>query len=58
MMTEPQPHPLDLLNQKLSTHFVLSDDDRATVCRLPFRIRDVDAAAYLVREGDQTEQRG
>lgn len=46
-------HPLDPLVKEISLHARLSDADRQAVLGLPCRIRQLDAAAYIIREGDQ-----
>jgi CRP-like cAMP-binding protein len=55
-MTTPQSHPLDLLIKKLETHAPLGKEEHAILCDLPFKVRDVDAGAHLVREGDKPER--
>lgn len=49
----PDPdHPLDLLIRKLEVHHSLSDEDREAVRALPYKLRTLDPATYIVREGD------
>lgn len=49
MVTE---HVLMLLVRRLELHATLSDDDRAAILALPYQLRDFDASAYLVRDGE------
>ena len=46
------PHPLDLLVRKLGAHGALSDEDREAILALPYTLRSVPPATYLMREGD------
>jgi CRP-like cAMP-binding protein len=55
-VTEPEPHPIQLLIRKLTTHHPLSEPDQAALLGLPFRLRTVEAHTHLVREGDRPER--
>jgi CRP-like cAMP-binding protein len=44
--------PLQLLLRKLETHSVLHEADRQAISCLPFKPRTLDAATFLIREGD------
>ncbi len=46
-------HPLDLMVQFLAARAELSGDDQDAVRALPFTLRTVPRASYLVREGDR-----
>jgi CRP-like cAMP-binding protein len=46
------PHPLDLLVRQLGIRCTLSEDDRAAILALPYKLRSLDHGAYTVREGD------
>ncbi len=52
------PHPLDLLIRKLSTHGQLSGEDRDAIRGLSFVPRTLEAGTYLVREGDPPSRCG
>lgn len=45
-------HPLELLIRNLELRSRLSQDDRAAILALPYRMRTLDHATYTVREGD------
>ena len=47
------PHPLGLLVKEIRTHVKLGDADVQAVVDLPHRVRQLDAGAYIIREGDQ-----
>lgn len=48
--------PLQEMVNALSLYSDLPSEDRQAVLDLPFRIRKLDAGAYLIREGDQPSQ--
>jgi CRP-like cAMP-binding protein len=48
-----QDHPLRFLLRQLELYGGLPDEDQRLVLGLPYRLRRLDAGAYLVREGDQ-----
>ena len=50
-MTSTQP--LDLLVREIRTHVKLGDVDAQAVLALPYRVRQLDPGAYIIREGDQ-----
>lgn len=52
------PHPLDLLIRKLSTHALLSPEERDAVLGLSHACRTMEAGTYLVREGDPPSRCG
>jgi len=45
-------HPLEIFVRELGGYAKLSADDRRAMVELPIRVRQLDAQAYLVREGD------
>lgn len=45
-------HPLDLLVRKLRLNCELSEADCAAIQALPYKMRSLEAASYLVRDGD------
>ena|SRR6187402_2315955 len=45
-------NPLQLLVRNLETHCPLGTDDRQAILNLPYKLRLLEAATYLVREGD------
>ena len=47
-----EKHPLSDLLRELELRERLSDEDRQSILSLPFRLRDLDTASYLLREGD------
>ncbi|MEO7634073.1 MAG: Crp/Fnr family transcriptional regulator [Sphingomicrobium sp.] len=49
-------HPLELLVRHLASHHPLDDGDIQAILALPFRLRDLEAQSYLVREGDRPER--
>jgi len=51
-----ESHPLELLLHELMRHRDLDSTDRQAVLDLPVRIRALDPATYLVREGAQPRQ--
>lgn len=51
-MSAPET-PLNMLLRKLELHVPLSEADRKAVLAVPFRLRAVEAGAYLTREGDR-----
>lgn len=55
-MVDQIDNPLQLLVAKLSTHVILSDQDKSAILALPFRRRIYDASTYLVWEGDKPSQ--
>lgn len=48
---KPQSHPLNGFLRELTFHKDLDEADREAILALPVRVRKVDAATYLVREG-------
>jgi CRP-like cAMP-binding protein len=50
-----QPSPLDLLLHRLELRVTLPEVDRAALLALPFKMRTLEPATYLVREGDPPE---
>ena len=48
-----QDHPLGYLLRQLELYCDLPPEDRQLVLKLPHRLRRLDAASYLVREGDK-----
>ncbi len=46
------PHPLDLLVRKLENDSLLAADDSRAIYELPFTLRSVPPATYLLREGE------
>lgn len=48
-------HPLMPLLRDIESRAQLSSRDREAVLALPFRLRTLDAGAYVIREGDQPE---
>jgi CRP-like cAMP-binding protein len=55
-LTPPEQHPLDLLVRKLRTHHALSAEDREAILSLPYKLRQMEAQSYTVREGDRPER--
>jgi CRP-like cAMP-binding protein len=51
-MASLDDNPLDLMVRKLATHAELGATDRAAILGLPFTLRTLEPASYLVREGD------
>jgi CRP-like cAMP-binding protein len=49
------PAGIERIVRRLETRGPLSDDDRAAIRALPFTYRTLDAAAYMVREGEPSE---
>ena len=49
-------HPLDLLVRNLELRTPLSPGDRQAILELPFSLRTLDSASYLVREGELPER--
>ena len=49
---EPIEPPLRALVRNLETHHSLSEPERQAILALPYKLRTLDAATYLVREGD------
>jgi CRP-like cAMP-binding protein len=58
VMTGPSQHPLQLLLTKLELHHPLDEGDRQAVLGLPYKLRNLEASAHLVREGDAPERCG
>ena len=48
-------HPLEPLLRDIESRAPLGPGDRQAVLGLPFRLRTLDAGAYVIREGDQPE---
>ena len=48
--------PLEILVSKLGMHAELSDDDRAALLALPHTTRTLDAGAFIVREGQRSDE--
>ena len=55
-MDQVRENPLDLLLRKIRTHHPLSRDSEAAILALPFKLRTLDAQAYLLREGDRPDR--
>jgi CRP-like cAMP-binding protein len=47
---------LQLLARKLDSHHRLTDDDRQAIFNLPHNVRNLEAHAYTMREGDRPER--
>lgn len=58
MSGAPSDHPLEQFVRSLELKVPLSASGRAAVRGLPIRIRTMEAAAYLTREGDRPEHCG
>jgi CRP-like cAMP-binding protein len=52
----PEQHPLQLLVRKLETHYPLSEHDREAILGLPYKVRQLDAQSYAIREGDRPDR--
>ena len=55
-LDHPDPHPLERLAHKLDIHHSLSDEDRAAVLGLPYKLRWLEPQAYTLREGDRPDR--
>jgi CRP-like cAMP-binding protein len=53
---QEKSNPLGLLLHRLELRVTLPDADRAALLALPFKLRTLEPATYLVREGDPPEQ--
>jgi CRP-like cAMP-binding protein len=53
---EPSDHPLHLLVRKLRLRSHLGPADEAAILALPYHLKTLDSATYLVREGDPPSQ--
>jgi CRP-like cAMP-binding protein len=49
-------NPLHFLLRKLELRWPLSDLDRSALLALPYRVRELEAQSYTVREGDRPER--
>ena len=49
-------HPLAPLVRHLASHSRLGEEDREAILALPYRLRTLEAATYIVREGDPPER--
>jgi CRP-like cAMP-binding protein len=49
-------NPLRSLVRNLETHSRLGEDDRQAILRLPYKLRPLEAATYIVREGDPPQR--
>jgi CRP-like cAMP-binding protein len=49
-------HPLTPLVRRIEAHYPLDRDDKAAILGLPYRLREMDAQSYTVREGDVPEK--
>ena len=49
----PTEHPLEMLVREIGRHAKLGEADRQAIRALPHRLRRLDAASYLVRDGDE-----
>lgn len=47
--------PFDLLLRKFNLHVKISDDDAAAIRNLPFKLRNLEPSAYLLREGERPD---
>jgi CRP-like cAMP-binding protein len=52
----PTENPLAALIRNLEAYSVLSEEDRAAILNVPYKLRALEAAAYLVREGDPPQR--
>ena len=48
-----QKNPLQLLVSKLELHHPLTADDREAILALPYKLRNLEAQSYTLREGDR-----
>lgn len=55
-MNTLQEHPLQILLRKLESHHPLTLEDRTGVLGLPYKVRQMEAQSYSVREGDRPER--
>ncbi len=55
MTSNLSPHPPSLLLRRLGLHQPLSEADRKAVLDLPWQLRTLEPAAYLVREGEMPQ---
>ena len=49
------PDPIDRVIRRLESRSALEENDRAALRALPFHYKTLDAAAYMVREGEKPE---
>ncbi|NUQ19194.1 MAG: Crp/Fnr family transcriptional regulator [Sphingomonas sp.] len=49
-------NPLDLLIRRIRAHHPLGVDDQKRILDLPYKIRTIEAQAYIMREGDRPDR--
>jgi CRP-like cAMP-binding protein len=50
-----EQNPLNLLVRRLEAHRPLTSDDRAAILNLPYKLRNLEAQSYTMREGDRPD---